>query len=273
VLRLRPAPVQMTYIGYPNTTGLADADYRIVDSVTDPAGAEAFVTEKLLRLDPCFLCYLPPEGAPEPTTQRASESGVVFGSFNALFKIDDATLELWAQVLRAVPESTLLLKYFGLESAGVREDLLGRFRAAGVDGARIVLDGPGTSAREMMGAYARMDIALDTYPYHGTTTTCEALLMGVPVVTLQGRVCAARVGGSLLGAVGLSELVAEAPEEYVRIAARLAGDVGALARGRAALRERVLASPLCDIPGAAARLGHALRECWRAACASDGRAA
>jgi len=271
VLPLRPAPVQMTYFGYPNTTGVPGCDYRIVDSFTDPATAEydALATEKLIRLDPCFLCYRPLRGAPEVAPPPSETTGsITFGSFNALAKLDELAIGLHAGALAAAPGSRLILKYHGLRSPKVRDAIAARYAKAGVDPSRLLLEPPGSGAAEMLGAYAKMDIMLDSYPYHGTTTTCEALYMGVPVVTLEGRVCAARVGTSILTNVGHPELVARTPGEYARIAAGLAGDPARLASVRAGLRARMLASPVCDAEGFAARFGAMLRGVWRGYCAA-----
>ena len=273
MLCLRAAPVQATYFGYPNTTGAPGCDYRIVDSLTDPATPEfdALATEKLVRLDPCFLCYRPLETAPEVAPPPSVTSGVVtFGSFNNLAKLDDLSVRMYARVLAAVPGSRLILKYVGLGSAGVRVGIAARFAKQGVTGDRLILDPPGSGAAAMLPAYARMDVMLDSYPYHGTTTTCEALYMGVPVVTLAGRVCAARVGLSILTAVGLPELVARDEDEYVKIAADLAGDADRMSAIRAGLRTRMAASPVCDGRRFAARFGGALRGMWKEYCARTG---
>lgn len=269
VLYLRAAPVQATYFGYPNTTGVPGCDYRIVDGFTDPMGPEqdALATEKLVRLDPCFLCYRPLDGAPEVSPPPSLTEGVVtFGSFNNLAKLDDIAVRLYARVMAAVPGSRLILKYIGLASAGVREIVAGRFAKEGIAPERLILDPPGKGAAAMLPAYSRMDVMLDSYPYHGTTTTCEALYMGVPVVTLAGRVCAARVGLSILTTVGFPELVARGEDEYVKIAADLAGDAPRMSAIRAALRAKMLASPVCDGPAFAARFGAALRAMWKERC-------
>ena len=269
VFQLRPAPIGATYFGYPNTTGVRAVDYRIVDSITDPVEPwyDALAAERLWRLDPCFLCYQGHPQAPEPAPPP-SAGGVpfTFGTFNNLSKHDDLALDLYRRVLEAVPGSRLMLKYGGLGSPGVRQIVIERFGDAGIEPARLVLEGPGRTALETLPAYARMDVMLDSFPYHGTTTTCEALYMGVPVVSLQGRVCAARVGGSILTNVGLPELIASTPEHYVQIAAGLAADPSRLAAIRSGLRTRMLASPVCDGPGFARRFESALRGMWREWC-------
>jgi protein O-GlcNAc transferase len=262
---LRVAPVQATYCGYPATTGLPQMDWRIVDSLTDPAGADAHATEKLLRLDPCFLCYRPPEEAPEPAP-RPGGGGVVFGSFNATRKHNVQTAGLWARVLKAVPGSRLVLKSHDLVEDDVRAMVLARFAAHAVADRVSVLEPP-TSMSEHLALYSGIDVALDPLPYHGTTTTCEALWMGVPVVTMPTRMHAGRVGVSLLTNVGAPELIALDEDDYVRVAAELAGDAARLARYRAELRGMMERSPLLDRVGFARRMEAGLREMWRAYCA------
>lgn len=269
VMHMRGAPVQATYIGYPNTTGVRNIDVRFVDSITDPPGvADAFATERLVRLDPCFLCYRPPTDAPEPGTARVG-GGVTFGSFNALQKINAALVRLWARVLDAVPGSTLLLKSWNLADVASWDGFARRFVDAGIDPSRVRLREPTQSVTDHLASYAQVDVALDTYPYHGTTTTCEALWMGVPVVTLAGDRHAARVGASLLHAVGLPEHVAGDEDAYVRIARELALDPPRQAELRATLRRRIMASPLCDEGAYCRRLEQALRVLWRDWCASS----
>ncbi len=270
-MRLKPAPVQVTAVGYPGTTGVRQIGWRIVDSITDPAGepyeADRWCVERLLRLDPCFLCYRPPAETPAVREGRTGE-GIVFGSFNGLPKLDDRTLRLWGAVLAASPGSRLVYKSLGMSDPAVRGATLERFVRAGIGPERLDVLTPQESAGSHLEQYGRLDVALDTYPYHGTTTTCEALLMGVPVVTLAGRMHVSRVGASLLMNAGLGDLVARDDEEFVRIAAGLAGDPSRLSALRAGLRERFLASPVCDAGAYTARLAAALRGVWREACAA-----
>lgn len=267
-MRQRPAPVQMTYLGYPNTTGLRTIDWRLVDSQTDPPGAEALATERLLRLDPCFLCYQPPGEAPPPSVRSAGP--VVFGSFNTAQKINDVVLAMWVKVLDAVPGSRLVLKSVNFEDGPLRDDVRARFVACGGDSARLDVLPPQKERGGHLAAYGGLDIALDPVPYAGTTTTCEALWMGVPVVTLAGQAHAGRVGASLLAAVGRGEWVAKDEAEYVRIAAGLAADAARRSHERTALREAMVRSPLCDGPGFAERFEHAVRSAWRDWCANHG---
>jgi predicted O-linked N-acetylglucosamine transferase (SPINDLY family) len=272
-LAMRPAPFQVTAIGYPNTTGVAAIDARIIDSLTDPPGAaDPLASERLLRLDPCFLCYRPPDGAPAaspvPPSQRgpAPTGSIAFGSFNNLQKTTGRVIDTWAALLRRVPGSSLLLKSPGLRQVEVRDDVRARFAARGIDPARVEALPPTGTVAEHLARYERVDIALDTFPYNGTTTTCEALLMGVPVVSLAGRSHAGRVGLSLLSALGLADLCAPDEAGYIDAAAALAGDPPRLASLRAGLRRRLLDSVLCDAAGYGARLDRLLREAWRQRC-------
>jgi predicted O-linked N-acetylglucosamine transferase (SPINDLY family) len=263
-MHLRPAPVLVTYCGYPNTTGLECVDARIVDSITDPPGAEAFVTERLLRLDPCFLCYCPPPGAPEVSTLPALANGhVTLGSFNSVPKLNRRTIALWSRVLARVPSARLVLKAQNMADAELREDLLVRFGREGVAREHVTLMLPPESTAAHLASYAAIDIGLEPTPYHGTTTTCEAMWMGVPVVTMAGDRHASRVGASLLTAVGLPELIAQDEDAYVERVATLASDVPTLATMRATLRGRVRDSVLCDQASFAKRFDEALRGLWR----------
>jgi predicted O-linked N-acetylglucosamine transferase (SPINDLY family) len=258
-LAARPAPVQVTWLGYPNTTGLAAMDYRIVDSITDPAGAEALATERLVRIDPCFLCYRPVRGV---EGERRENGPLTFGSFNNPAKLSGATVALWSRVLNEAPGSRLVLKGKALEAEGARRHVLGAFSRHGVAPERIELRGHTASLEEHLAGYGGIDVALDPIPYNGTTTTCEALWMGVPVVALRGDRHAARVGASILSAAGVPELIAESEEAYVGLARELAGDTGRRGEYRGTLRRRVEASALCDERAFAARFAGALREVW-----------
>jgi protein O-GlcNAc transferase len=261
VLQHRAAPVQATYLGYPNTTGMTAVNYRIVDSYTDPQGAEALATEKLLRLDPCFICFQPPDQQGEPGPPPCVANGfVTFGSFNTLKKVSGPLMDVWARVLLAAPGSRLLLKTHGLGEPAMQDEIVSRFARSGVTRERLELMGAVEDMAAHRDVYRRVDVGLDTFPYNGTTTTCEALWMGVPVVAMAGSMHAGRVGVSLLSNVGLPGLVSRDEDEYVRIAAGLAGDRVRLAELRAGLRQRLLASPLCDGPGFCRKLERAVRE-------------
>jgi predicted O-linked N-acetylglucosamine transferase (SPINDLY family) len=262
----KPAPVIATAIGYPNTTGHPCIDWRFVDAVTDPPGTEARCTERLVRLDPCFLCYAPPADAPEPA-MPGEDAPPTFGSFNEAKKLQSETIALWAPVLHAVPESRLAIKARSAAEPAVRASILARFGAAGIDAGRIDILPFAADTRGHLAQYARVHVALDPTPYNGTTTTCEALWMGVPVVTLEGDRHAARVGTSLLRTAGLGELVAPDAAAFTRIAAGLVRDRERLVRMRSGLRGTLAASPLTDAPAYGRRFHDALRACWREWCA------
>jgi predicted O-linked N-acetylglucosamine transferase (SPINDLY family) len=261
----KPAPVIVTAIGYPNTTGHPAVDVRIVDSTTDPPGSEAACTERLARIDPCFLCYRPPADAPDPVLP-AADAPITFGSFNLASKVGPATLALWAGAMHAVPGSRLLLKSLSMGDASTRSRLLARLAAAGIEGARVDVVPFTKTIEEHLALYGRVHVALDTTPYNGTTTTCEALWMGVPVVTLVGDRHAARVGASLLGAAGLPELVAQDAASFVRIASGLAGDRARLESLRRGLRAGLRRSALMDEAAYGARFHGALRRAWADWC-------
>lgn len=267
VFAARAAPIQVSAIGYPNTTGLSTMDYRLVDAITDPPGAQAFATERLLHLRDCFLCYRPVEETP-PLPDRPPRP-ITFGSFNTAQKLVGEVIPAWARIVNAVPGSNLILKASQFSCPMVRSRFEGRFRAAGLDPARLELLPVIRDKAAHLALYGRIDIALDAFPYNGTTTTCEALHMGIPIVTLRGSSHAGRVGASLLSAVNLPDLIAESVDEYAAIANRLAGDPQRLATLRATLRNRMLASPLCDGPGYGAWLADALRQAWRSRCSKQ----
>lgn len=265
----RLAPVQVTYLGYPNTTGLAEMDYRFTDEVADPQGeADRINSETLVRFSPCAWAYVPPVlgGAELCIPAAGVRDTVAFGSFNNLCKVNDATLRLWGRVLEAVPASRLVLKGFGMEPDRIRP----RLEHAGIDPGRVDLLKPEAQAAAHLDCYRHVDIALDPFPYGGTTTTCEALWMGRPVITMAGDRHSSRVGASLLTAIGKTEWVAHGPDELVRIASGLAADRPLLRSESAGLREVVRRSPLLDHRGQARRFGEALRGCWARWCAAEG---
>jgi predicted O-linked N-acetylglucosamine transferase (SPINDLY family) len=258
-LALRPAPLICTYLGYPATTGLPGVDARLVDAFTDPPGAEAHARERLVRINGCFLAYAPPTDAPPVRWRPAGAARpFTFASFNMLRKLNDPLLRFWGRILAGVPGSRLLIKAGGLEHARARGHWLDRAAAAGIEPQRVELVGHIADSASHLELYNRVDIALDTFPYHGTTTTCEALLMGTPVVSLIGDRHASRVGLSLLSAVGLSDLVTHREHDYVERAITLAGDPARLTTLRTTLRDRLLASPLTDGPGFARRWAEAV---------------
>lgn len=266
VFARKPAPVQISWLGYPNTTGLAAIDGRLTDEWADPIGeADRLHTERLIRLPRCFLCYAAPADA--PAASPADRRGITFGSFNNANKVNSATARLWTRIIDAVPDSRLLLKAQQFKDAETAAAYRALFAAAGLSPDRLELRPWAAGQVEHLSAYRQIDIALDPFPYNGTATTCEALWMGVPVVSLAGRAHAGRVGLSLLRAVGLSDLVADDAENYVATAVRLALDRPRVAALRSALRPRMAASELCDGPGFGRAVTAALRASWRAWCA------
>lgn len=270
VFACKPAPVQVNYLGHPATTGLTTMDYRFGDAVTDPAEMVAgHYTETIRQLPECFLTYKPADDAPPVQPVPAIANGcITFGSFNNIAKVNDLVITVWAQVLAAVPDSRLMLKSFALSSVRGRKRIVEGFAAQGIPAERLDLVGWSAETQHHLELYNKVDIALDTFPYNGTTTTCEALWMGVPVISLEGERHAARVGASLLSVLGLRELLARDVEEFVLIASRLAADPERLTALRAGLRERMAASPLLDHAGFTRNLESAYREMWRAYCAS-----
>jgi predicted O-linked N-acetylglucosamine transferase (SPINDLY family) len=221
-------------------------------------------TETLVRLPHGFLCYRPPEYAPEPATRSAPS--ITFGSFNVLSKVGAPVVNTWARILCAVPESRLLLKAKSLADDAIRARLRDAFANLGISDDRVEMQGWLPDAADHLGLYHRLDIALDPFPYNGTTTTCEALWMGVPVITLAGRLHAGRVGVSLLTRVGLPELIAGNEDDYIQRAVELANAPDRLQTLRATLRQRLRASSLCDGPGFARDVEAAYREMWRRWC-------
>lgn len=259
-LATRIAPVQASYLGYPHACGLDTVTTRIADHATDPEDAPNRMAERIVRLDGCFLCYQPPDDAPPIRAKGQERGGIVFGSFGNLAKINRPLVMAWSRVLDAVPGSRLVLKNHALADARLRGALPARFRSWGIDPSRVEFCEPPPNERDHLDAYNDIDIALDTFPYHGTTTTCEALLMGVPVVTWAGDRHASRVGRSLLSAAGFGSWCGESEDRFVTIAIELASGGPRDVPRRTELRERVLASSLCDARRHAALLATALEE-------------
>jgi len=265
----KPAPVQVTWLGYWGTTGLSAIDYLLADAATPVPADEAWYSERIMRLPGGRFCYEPPEYAPSPPAAppQSRLGRTTFGSFNNLAKLGPDAIELWAAILRAVPEACLLLKWKTLNDPAARQLLLDRFSAAGVAAERLELRGPSMHPR-MLEEYGDIDIALDPFPFSGGLTSCEALWMGVPVVTLVGATPPARQTAAFLEALGLDDLIADTPDRYVAIAVALAADSGRIERLRAELRPRMAASPLCQAKAFTRNLEDAYRRMWKAWCAS-----
>jgi len=266
----KPAPVQVACIGYPVTTGLCAIDYRITDEWVDPPGmTEQYYTESLLRIEHGQHCYRPPEDSPDPVSSPEEINGfITFGTFNGLPKINRTVIRAWAAILETIPDSRLLIKNGSLGDPGTCRYVISLLGEAGIDPARVDLHGLVNSFEEHLACYGRMDISLDTFPYNGVTTTCEALWMGVPVITMTGDMPACRYGESLLNQVGLSDFIASDVDSYIRIAVGLAADRPLRSRLRKELRTRMQDSPLCDVPAYVARIEAAYRQVWRDWCSN-----
>ncbi len=271
VFARKPAPVQATWLGYPNTTGLDAIDYRLTDASADPPGTTDTLTrEKLIRLPNTAWCFTPPqENLPLNEKTLTAGASITFGCFNNLSKIITPMLELWARILHSTPNSTLLIKAKALASQSVEQRVRQIIESAGITKDRLHLQQWRKSHEQHLASYRAIDIMLDTFPYHGTTTTCEALWMGVPVITLAGTTHHSRVGASLLTNVGLSDLIAHSEEEYVRIATDLAHDLPRLTNLRSTLRQRMQQSPHMDAPHFTHNIESAYRQIWRSWCTSS----
>ena len=266
VFALKPAPVQASWAGYTGTTGMAAIDYLITDPWENPEGSEAYAVEKLARLPDDYVCYAPPDYAPDVGPLPVLATGdVTFGCFNNLAKINGKAIALWTELLRALPGSRLLLKNKELREEPARERIAAAFAAAGVADGRVILEGP-SPHRQFLERYNGVDIALDPFPYSGGLTTLEALWMGVPVVTLGGATFAARHSLSHLNVAGLGELVARDKADYIAIALGLARDRERLAKLRAGMRARMLASPVTQAERFTRNLESAFRAMWRTWC-------
>lgn len=261
----RPAPVQVTYLGYPNTTGLRAIGYRITDAVCDPPGEPVRHTEELVRLPGGFSCYAPAETA--PAVRAADVDGpVTFGSLHKASRLSDDVIDLWSELLLRTPGTRLLLlrhELYGETGGRVRR----RFLQHGLDESHVRIAHVAPAGGHLA-AYHEIDVSLDTFPWSGHTTACESMWMGVPVVTLYGDRHAGRMVSSVLTQLGLSDLIANSRSHYIEIASALAGDRERLAGLRAGLRGRMAASPLCDGAGRTRELEAAYRQMWVRWCGS-----
>jgi predicted O-linked N-acetylglucosamine transferase (SPINDLY family) len=267
----KPAPVQVAWLGYPGTTGLSTIDYRLTDPYLDPPGLfDAFYAEESIRLPDTFWCYDPLSNEPAVNALPALQTGIVtFGCLNNFCKVNEGCLSLWAKVLRKVPRSRFLLR---APRGQARDIVIATFQKEGIAESRIEFIDR-TSRQEYLSLYHRIDLGLDPLPYNGHTTSLDAFWMGVPTLTLLGQRLVGRAGYSQLCNLGLSELAAQTPEEYVELAARWAGDLDRLAELRASLRERMSQSPLMDGQRFARHMEQAYRHMWRAWCERQGPAA
>jgi len=261
----KPAPIQVTYLGYFTTTGLSAMDYWLTDEIMSPADTIELSVEENSRLSRCCVCYQPPLDAP-PVTLRPPDQPLVFGSFNDLNKVAPVAIERWAEILRSIPDARLLMKAPQLADAGVRQRLGERITELGIDAERLILRAHTKDKHAHLAMYGEVDIALDSMPRTGGTTTAEALWMGVPVISLAGERFIERLSASLLHAVGLDDLVAEDVEGYIDRAVELAADQPRRQALRASLRQRLAASPLCDTQDLTRSLEAAYRDMWQRWC-------
>jgi predicted O-linked N-acetylglucosamine transferase (SPINDLY family) len=260
-----PAPVQIGYLGYPTISGVPAIDWRMTDTTIDPGDQPEVVYDRPLALSRSMFCYAPSAAAP-PLSEPPSRAGrpFTFGSFNNIAKVTDHTLALWAAALNAVPGSQLLLKSASMAQASNRADIERVMARHGVQVSRLRLLARTANDEDHLALYNEIDVALDTYPYNGATTTCEALWMGVPVITLRGRTHTSRMGASILGAIGRPDWVAETDAAFAQRAAAMVADSAALAAWRAKARGHIAASALCDGPGFTRAFEAALEVAWAA---------
>lgn len=268
----QPAPVQVTWLGYPNTTGLSRIHYRLTDAIVDPPGnTDSLHTEKLFRLSSGFLCYYPPSDAPQVGLLPFYKNGyVTFGSFNNLAKITSEVISVWSRIMNNIPGSRFIMKRSSFRDAQTVSRFLDMFTDNGVDASRVDLIPSTETHSKHLEIYSSVDIALDSFPYNGTTTTCEALWMGVPVIVLAGDRHAGRVGMSILNRVGLDEFIARDVDDYVAITTNLSNDIDKLSQIHDFLRDRMQSSPICNGPGFCLALENAYREMWKKFCRSSG---
>jgi predicted O-linked N-acetylglucosamine transferase (SPINDLY family)/glycosyltransferase involved in cell wall biosynthesis len=262
----KPAPIQISWLGYPCTTGLQTMDCRITDRMLCPPGRERLSTERVLRMPDSAWCFRPPRNAPHPASLPAARNGTItFGSCRALVALSNHSIALWARVLRALPGSRFILVARGVRDIGAL--LCERFRAEGVNPARIEFFDPDPMTPALP-LYDRIDITLDAFPGAGIATTLESLWMGVPVVTLAGGTEASRSGAGILAMIGMRDLAAGSEEEYERIAIALAADLQQLTLLRGELRRRLADSPLMDARRFASNLEMLYRQVWRERCSA-----
>lgn len=268
VLAYKPAPIQVSYLGYPDTTGMEAVDYRLTDVLANPPESQKFYTEELVFLPDGFLCYRPADFAPSVASLPAAKNGyITFGSFNNNCKINPFITALWAEVLKADSRSRLLLKLKGGGDKQVNDRYISQFEQLGIGRERVAIYG-WKSPAEHLQLYGEVDIALDSYPYNGTTTTCEALWMGVPTISLVGQCHVSRVGLSILSRVGLGFFAASTPAEYVAKATALAANPESLAKIRSSLRARAATSGLCCAKLFSREVESAYRKMWHRWCQS-----
>jgi protein O-GlcNAc transferase len=265
----KPAPMQLTWIGYIATTGFSTFDYKITDNYSDPPGmSEEFYTEKLIRLPESFLCYLPVKKSPDIVKLPALTAGhITFGSFNNFVKVSHEIIAIWSKILTTIPNSRLIIKAYNFCDSTTRQYAMNMFTLRGIPADRITLESWDPSPTHLK-SYNQVDIGLDTFPFNGGATTCEAIWMGVPVISLAGAAYHSRMGISLLSNIGLPELVAKTSDEYIAIATNLAKDLNKLQSLREHLRDMMKHSPLCDAKRFTTNLEMCYRTMWETWCKS-----
>ncbi len=288
MMRSRVAPLQGNYLGYCNTTGIyqgvgsfpdgrkgdGGVDFRIVDAITDPPGppphgSDHLAVEQLVRVEGCFICYRPDPKLIDPDWQPSADGSIRLVNFNAVHKTSQACFDVWAEILKREPKARILLKQRPYKDPKIVAWTLNEFARRGADTSRVELLSRIEDQAGHLGIYNRADIALDPWPYNGTTTTCELLMMSVPPVSMLGDRHGARVGASILTAVGCPELIATSPEDYISKVIALGNDRARLANYRHTLRDRALASPLCDAQGFARRVEAQYINLWKSWCAAN----
>jgi protein O-GlcNAc transferase len=265
----KPAPLQISYLGYPTTTGLAAMDYYMTDAITDGGEDASFYTERLLRIDPCFCCYQPVPNAPDIGDLPAARNGfVTFGSLHTLSRLNDHIIELWSRIVQSVPGSRISIVRSTLQGT-IRKDLEAKFSGYGVDPCRIDMINEIPAAGHLS-CYRQIDISLDTFPWSGHTTACESLWMGVPVVTLHGNRHAGRMVSSVLSTIGLTDWVARSIDEYQSIAINKASSIDELISLRSHLREIMGASDLCNAGKFTRKVEALYKKIWKDYCCTIG---
>ena len=265
VFSWKPAPLQITWLGYFASTGVSEIDYLLADPISVPPSHQAHFTEQIWYLPDTRLCFTPPTETerlaivPPPVLRNGY---ITLGCFQNLTKLNDNVLAIWARILRGLPNARLRLQSKQLNSEAMRSSTLQRMASVGIPLSRVVLHGQ-TTREDYLAVHAEIDIILDTFPYPGGTTTCEALWMGVPTLTLAGDTLIERQGACMLTCAGLGNWVAGDMDDYVSLALRHAADVEGLTQLRLGLRQQVLASPLFDAPRFAMHLEEALYDMWR----------
>ncbi len=266
IFTYKPAPVQITYLGYCNTTGLKSMDYWITDTILHPEDTVELAVENIVRLQRCWTCYQPPVDAPEIKPDMPANKIITFGSFNNVSKLNKKVIECWSQLLKDVANSRLVLKARQLADPFIQERISAQFAQNGINNEQLTLL---PSTPSYMADYNRIDIALDTFPRTGGVTTADSLWMGVPVITLAGQRYIERQGASILNAIGLDELITSTPDEYIAKAVTLAKDHKQRTELKSSLRELMTNSPLCDGRDLAQALEITYRKMWHAWCEKE----